>query len=370
MPPTYAPGRKIRAGSKRSLSRAITASVPSGGAGHASPARGGAVEHRDRARMQRLADRGDVGVGGQREPGEPERGARDERAAWARAARITAGRSVGRPETLSTIPSAERCIARCRFQISSSSASARASESPSGRIRSAVFSAWCGGRGAEARQQVAAVAVPADVERVGLERERRERGRRGGEAVRVLARADRGGVEPGQRVQAHRHRGDQAERPVGAGEQLREVVARDVLDHLPARLGDGAVAEDHGHADHEVAHAAVAVAQRAGVRGGDHPADGRAVGGAERRVEREHLALGGERGLRVREPHAGAEHGREVADVVLGDLVERARLEVDRAVGIGAAPSQLRAAADRPDGLAGRAVLADPLGERLQVHRT
>ena len=58
-----------------------------------------------------------------------------------RAAPITAGRSVGRPETLSTIPSCERCCARSRFQISSSSVSARASPSPAARIRSAADSA-------------------------------------------------------------------------------------------------------------------------------------------------------------------------------------------------------------------------------------
>ena len=289
---------------------------------------------------------------------------------WARAAAITAGRSVGRPETLSTIPSSERCIARWRFQSSTSSGSARASSSPSPRIRSAAASAWCTAAAAPKRtSRWPRSPSQADVEAVGLERQRRERGRRLGQPQRVAGGGDGRRVGPGQRVQAHGHGRDQPERPVGAREQLRDVVPRDVLDHLAARLGDGAVAEDHGHADHEVAYAAVAVAQRAGVGRGDHAADGRAVGRAERRVEREHLALGGEQRLRVGQPHARAEHRGEVADVVLEDLVERARLQIDRAGGIGAAPGKLRAAADRPHGLPGRPVLADPLGERVQVHR-
>ena len=54
---------------------------------------------------------------------------------------------------------------------------------------------------------------------------------------------------------------------------LAEVVAGDVLDHLAARLGHRAVGQHDRDADDEVAHAAVAVAQRAGVGGRHDPAD-------------------------------------------------------------------------------------------------
>ena len=64
-------------------------------------------------------------------------------------------------------------------------------------------------------------------------------------------------------MQTERRLGDQAERAVGAGEQLAEVVAGDVLHDLAAGLGDGAVGPDHGDADEQVARRAVAEAQRA-----------------------------------------------------------------------------------------------------------
>ena len=101
IPPTKAPGRKIRAGSKRSFTRAITASAPSGRRRPrlAYPIR--AVEHHARARVQRLAHGGDVGAGRQRQPRQPERGARDDAAALLAARRAARPRrSVGRPGDL------------------------------------------------------------------------------------------------------------------------------------------------------------------------------------------------------------------------------------------------------------------------------
>jgi hypothetical protein len=130
-------------------------------------------------------------------------------------------------------------------------------------------------------------------------------------------------------VQPHGDAADQPERAERAGEQLAEVVAGDVLDHLAAGARDRAVGQDDRDADHEVAHAAVAVAQRPRVVGGDDAADRRRVAGAERRVEREHLPLGRERRLCLQQRHAGLEDRREVADVVLEDARQRARVEVD-----------------------------------------
>ena len=158
--PRRRPGLKIRAGSKRSLTRAITASVPSGGAGHASATRVGAVEHHARARV--AARRGPPRR--RRRPAAPATRGRARRARPTAAALLAggarsrpAGRSGG-PETLITIPSAERCRPRAALQMSSSSSGRRArSSSPSSRMRSTASSAWCGGRGAaEAHEHAAA----------------------------------------------------------------------------------------------------------------------------------------------------------------------------------------------------------------------
>ncbi len=100
----------------------------------------------------------------------------------------------------------------------------------------------------------------------------------------------------------------------------------------------------------QVARRAVAVPERAGVGRGDDPADRRARAG---RVEREHLPCLRERPLGVGQPHAGAEHGRQVARVVLDDPVQPLGREND--LGIRQpAPRPLRPAAARPDRAAGR----------------
>ena len=79
-------------------------------------------------------------------------------------------------------------------------------------------------------------------------------------------------------VEAEGGFGDDGEGAEAAGEEFAEVVAGDVFDDLAAGAGDGAVGEDEGHADDEVAEAAVAVAEGAGVVGGEDAADGGAFG--------------------------------------------------------------------------------------------
>ena len=128
------------------------------------------------------------------------------------------------------------------------------------------------------------------------------------------------------RVQAHGHLEDGAERAVGPGEQLGQVVPGHVLDHLAAALRARAVGERDAHADHEVAHAAVAGAERPGVGGGHHAADGGAAVGW---VEGEHLARLGERALSLGQRDARLEHGGQVARVVLDDPVEARRGQLD-----------------------------------------
>ena len=90
----------------------------------------------------------------------------------------------------------------------------------------------------------------------GARHERRALQRR--PAARVDHHASR---ERGERMQAQGEALDRSEPPARAAQQLAEVVARDVLDDLAARVRAQPVAQDEGHAEHQVAHRAEAVAQ-------------------------------------------------------------------------------------------------------------
>ncbi len=68
-----------------------------------------------------------------------------------------------------------------------------------------------------------------------------------------------------ERVQAEIHFRDHAKSAEAAGHQLVDVVAGDILDHLAAALGDGAVGEHNRHADDEIAQAAIFQPQGAAV---------------------------------------------------------------------------------------------------------
>ena len=120
----------------------------------------------------------------------------------------------------------------------------------------------------------------------GPARSRRRARARPASSHRARARS---GVR-GQRVQPHGDLDDQPQRAERAGEQLGQVVAGDVLDHLAARPGDRAVGERDGDAQHQVARA-----RRSGGAAGPsrrwRPRPPTvAAGRAERRIEREHLA--------------------------------------------------------------------------------
>src|SRR5205823_3925572 len=86
-------------------------------------------------------------------------------------------------------------------------------------------------------------------------------------------------------MQPQRHAGDEPEPPARAADELAEVVAGDVLDHLAAGVGDRAVREDDGYPEHEIAWRAEAVAERTREAGGEAGAERRVA----RRVEREPL---------------------------------------------------------------------------------
>ena len=155
-------------------------------------------------------------------------------------------------------------------------------------------------------------------------------------------------------MQAHDHFEDHTQRAERPCEQLRQVVAGDVLDHLAAGPREGPVGEAHGDAEQEVPSGSVAVPQRAGVAGGDDPADGggrlaRRVRPSQRWVESEHLADGGEDLLGRGQRHPRLQDRGEVAGVVLDHTVQMPGQHVDVGLGNGAAPAQLGAPAGRPE---------------------
>ena len=260
-----------------------------------------------------------------------------------------------------------RWAARRSPHRSSSSSTVCTPSSPASRIRWAVASAWSPAvappKRASRRPEPSCQAASSESASSGS-RASRDRGLL--EHVGIVGGAHSGGVPDRLGMQSHGHRHDQPERPVGAREQLGEVVARDVLDHLAAGLGEAAVRERERDADDQIAHAAVAVAQRAGVAGRDHAADGRRVARPQRRVEREHLALRGEGGLRLAQRHARLQHRGQIADVVLEDLRHPAGLELDRDGLADPAPVELRAAAAHAHGLARLAERAQQLGGLLR----
>ena len=92
------------------------------------------------------------------------------------------------------------------------------------------------------------------------------------------------------RAQPHRRFRDHRERPPRAREQPREIEARDVLHHAPARAHDVAGAGDGLDAQHVVARRSERVRERTGGAGRDRRAE-RARGRAER-IEREPLSFG------------------------------------------------------------------------------
>jgi hypothetical protein len=148
---------------------------------------------------------------------------------------------------------------------------------------------------------------------------------------------------------------EHAEAAHGAHHELGQVEARGVLDDPPAAGHHAARPLDEPHADHEVAHPAVAERPGPGRPGGDGAPERRSRLG-ERRVERQVLAVLGEgrRHLGDRGARAGGEG--ELRGVVLHDPaqpghVERqdvvARRRGERGLGAAGDGKHARAPADR-----------------------
>ena len=261
MPPTKVPGRKIRAGSKRSLTRAITASAPASGAAQAC-ARSALrrVEQRAGARRERVAHAGH-GLRRHGEPEQAEAGAADEAAARLRrraGGRGQVGDAAGDLDDARVLRRAPRAGARAgRSHSSSSSAHRLDLLEPGGREplgapprpgapRPRRRSAAAAGRRRRASPRPGS-RPPAAGRRA---RRRRRRGGRGRPSRRSRSRWPSG--SGCSRTAIRTIRPSVPSEPVNS---FAEVVAGDVLDHLAARAGQRAVRQRHRRADHEVAHA-------------------------------------------------------------------------------------------------------------------
>src|SRR5215204_4480557 len=151
----------------------------------------------------------------------------------------------------------------------------------------------------------------------------------------------------GTRVEAEVGCGDDTQGAQGAGEELRQIVAGHVLDDLAACFGHGAVVQDDGYTDDQVADSAVPVTSWPGRVGRDYSTDG---GPALRRVYGQHLIRAGDVFLQVFQLHPGLETDDLVSWRVLQHLVHsrRAYDEVEPARWV--ADVRLRAAAPGSDG--------------------
>ena len=190
--------------------------------------------------------------------------------------------------------------------------------------------AGLGGGAAALGQERPALALPGHVERLELERSRRQRPSRLTQDRRIVSVAAGGGCGLGARVQAHVHRGEHAQGSERAAEQLGHVVAGHVLDHLPAGSGHRAVSQNDRHPQDQVPRGAVAVRQGPGVRRGQDAADRGLALGPQPRVQGQHLPRPGEGLLRLGQRDSGFEHRRQVTGVVLPDPIQARGVELIR----------------------------------------
>ena len=203
--------------------------------------------------------------------------------------------------------------------------------------------------------------VGGEVDRVGLHRppaDARDRGQR----LRGVGRGegDRGGrLGRGQHLQ--RQLGEHTEASHRADQQLGQVEAGGVLDHAAAGPPHATGAVDEAHAEHEVAHAAVAVGARPGDARGDRAPQRRARGD-QRRVEGQVLAMLGQRRGDLGQRRAGACGERQLGRVVVDDPAQTGDVERGHA---GRRRAQRRLGGARHRQHAGRG--GDGLRQRVDV---
>jgi hypothetical protein len=130
--------------------------------------------------------------------------------------------------------------------------------------------------------------------------------------------------------------GDQAQRALRPGEQLADVVAGHVLDHLAAGVRDHPVRADRGDPDQQVARGPVPQPARPRRPGGDHSAHRR----VRRGVQRELLPGRGQHRRQLPEGGPGLHPGDQVPGRMLDDLIHRPEVHHQVAGRRGRAPGQ------------------------------
>src|SRR5262249_42780885 len=131
-----------------------------------------------------------------------------------------------------------------------------------------------------------------------------------GGLARAAARDHHRGLPFGARPDLERRLDDDARGAERTHVELRQVVARDVLDDAPPSAHERAIGADHRDAEEQVADRPLRRAQRTGQVGGHQAADRRAP--RMRRIQRQPLAGGGELGPEARERAAGLDGHRHV----------------------------------------------------------
>ena len=112
--------------------------------------------------------------------------------------------------------------------------------------------------------------------------------------------------------------GDQGQPSLRATDEAGEVIARDVLHHLPASARDRPVRQHQSDAEDEVARRAEAMPKRPGQVSGEERSDGRVA----RRIERQPLAVFAQGVLERRQAKTRLDRARQVAGLVLENPVE------------------------------------------------
>ena len=159
-----------------------------------------------------------------------------------------------------------------------------------------------------------------------------------------------------KRMQSENGAGDDAERAVGAGNELWQVVPRDVLDDSSAARSKRAIRESDGHADDEIAKRTETKPKSAGVAARERAADGGVLG--PQKIGCQALIVVGKRGLQSADGAAGFDRNGKVGPNMLDDFVEARRGKNDLGARGRVAPAELCPAPARDDRKAG--IIGEP----------
>ena len=205
------------------------------------------------------------------------------------------------------------------------------------------------------------------IERGGLQGARENPVARGGACLGGPAADQESARGFGQRRQPEVHGGHRGQRAEAANERLLRIQTGHVLHHHATTLNQAPVQCRHGQADHHVARATEKTPPRtAAVRG--HDAAHRGALRA-RRIERQHLALGGQDGAQLMPRRAGCDADGEVARFILQNAAQPVETQIHIRGRRGAAHGVLAARAAQNNTVIGRGRVLQGLREFLRAFR-